>query len=253
MSNQLFDLTGRVAIVTGASAGLGARFASVLHRAGASVVLVARRADRLAALRTQLPRSLAVVGDITDAETRQRVVETTLERYGSIDVLVNNAGVSGPASPAEHYSMERWDRTISVNLSALFQLTQLVAAPMLERRSGSVVNIASAFGLVAAAPVMDAGYAASKGALINLTRELAVEWARRGVRVNSIAPGWFPSEMTSDMTDDDRSQRFVRSGCPMGRMGEEHELDGPLLFLAGDASTYCTGQTIVIDGGWTAR
>ena len=150
-------------------------------------------------------------------------------------------------------TLSRWEETIAVNLSGLFGLTQIVAPVMLRHGRGSIVNMASALGLVAGAPVMDAAYAASKGAVINLTRELAVEWAPKGVRVNAIAPGWFPSEMTADMVEDERSQSFVRRGCPMGRMGSVHELDGAVLFLASDASTYCTGHTLVVDGGWTAR
>jgi NAD(P)-dependent dehydrogenase (short-subunit alcohol dehydrogenase family) len=168
-------------------------------------------------------------------------------------VLVNNAGTSGTPVPAEAYPRERWERTIALNLSGLFDLTQGVAVQMLSQQRGSIVNVASAFGLVAAAPVTDVAYAASKGAIINMTRELAVEWASKGVRVNALAPGWFPSEMTSDMVEDDRSQQYVRRGCPMQRMGHEGELDGALLFLASDASSYCTGHTLVVDGGWTAH
>lgn len=175
------------------------------------------------------------------------------ERFGAIDVLVNNAGVSGPPVASEKHPPERWAQTTAVNISGLFNLTQLAAVPMLEQGRGSIINLASVFGLVANAPVTDAAYSASKGAVVNLTRSLGVEWAMRGVRVNAIAPGWFPSEMTADMTDDDASQRYVARNCPMQRMGREDELDGILLFLAGDGSTYCTGQTISIDGGWTAR
>jgi NAD(P)-dependent dehydrogenase (short-subunit alcohol dehydrogenase family) len=124
---------------------------------------------------------------------------------------------------------------------------------MIAQGRGSIINIASMLGLVAAAPVKEPGYTASKGAVVNLTRELAVEWARKGVRVNAVGPGWFPTEMTADMFVDDRSMEWLERNCPMGRPGTESELDGILLFLASDASSYCTGQTIVIDGGWTAR
>lgn len=248
-----FDLTGRVAIVTGATSGLGRRFAEVLHAAGASVVLTGRRADRLNELTATLERSIAVAGDITRAGDRESVIAATLKRLGRIDVLINNAGVSGDPVPAEHLPAERWTTTIDVNLSSVFSMAQLVATPMLAQAHGSIVNITSVFGLVANAPVMDAAYAASKAGLVNLTRELAVEWAKRGVRVNAIAPGWFPSEMTADMVDDASSQRYIRRSCPMERMGREDELDGVLLFLASDASSYCTGQTIAVDGGWTAR
>jgi hypothetical protein len=141
-----------------------------------------------------------------------------------------------------------------VNLTGLFGLTQLVARSMLARGSGSIVNIGSILGLVASAPINQASYAATKGAVVNLTRELACEWARRGVRVNAIAPGWFPTEMTNEgMFEAEDGLRYLRRNCPMGRGGEPHELDGALLFLAGDASTYVTGVTLAVDGGWTAR
>jgi NAD(P)-dependent dehydrogenase (short-subunit alcohol dehydrogenase family) len=250
---MLLDLTGRVAIVTGASSGLGWRFAEVLHDAGASVVLAGRRAERLEELHRILERSLAVPCDIVDAEQRGDLVQAAVEAFGSVDVLVNNAGLSGAPVPADELPRERWDQTLAVNLSGLFGLTQQVARQMLQQRRGSVINIGSVFGLVGNAPVMDAAYAASKGALVNLTRELALEWATRGVRVNTIAPGWFPSEMTAGMVEDEASQRYIRRSCPMQRMGREEELDGALLFFASDASSYCTGQTLAIDGGWTAR
>lgn len=249
----LLDLTGRVAIVTGASSGLGWRFAQVLHEAGATVVLAGRRAERLEELHGLLERSLAVPCDIVDAEQRGDLVRAAVAAFGSVDVLVNNAGVSGASVPAHELPWERWNQTLSVNLSGLFGLTQHVARQMLQQCRGSIINIGSVFGLVGNAPVMDAAYAATKGALVNLTRELALEWATGGVRVNTIAPGWFPTEMTADMTEDEASQRYIRRSCPMQRMGREEELDGALLFFASDGSSYCTGQTLAIDGGWTAR
>jgi hypothetical protein len=248
-----FDLTDRVVLVTGATGGLGRRFAQVLHGAGASVVLAARRADRLDELHRTLSRSVPVPCDVSDPAQRAHLVEAALAAFGRIDVLVNNAGVSGPAVDSETHPWQRWQQTLEVNLSGLFGLTQLVARHMLAEGRGSVVNIASVFGLVANSPVNDAAYAATKGAVVNLTRALGVEWANRGVRVNAIAPGWFPSEMTADMVDDEASQRYVQRFCPMQRMGREDELDGAVLFFAADASRYCTGQTLAIDGGWTAR
>ena len=252
-SPRPFDLTGQVAIVTGATSGLGRRFAEVLHAAGANVVLTGRRADRLDELAGKLTRAIAVPADITNADQRAEVFGAALNRFGRVDVLVNNAGVSGDPVAAESMPAQRWATTIDVNLSCAFAMAQLAAAPMLAQSHGSIVNVTSVFGLVANAPVMDAAYAASKAALVNLTHELAVEWAMRGIRVNAIAPGWFPSEMTAGMIDDESSQRYIRRFCPMQRMGHEDELDGILLFLASDASSYCTGQTIAIDGGWIAR
>jgi NAD(P)-dependent dehydrogenase (short-subunit alcohol dehydrogenase family) len=247
--------TPRVAVVTGASSGLGDRFARVLHGDGASVVISARRADRLAALREELgpERVLAVPCDLSDESARADLIDITVEHFGRVDILVNNAGLSHPG-PAEHETLEEWDAVLQVNLTALFSLCQHTGRVMLAQGSGSIVNVASILGLVAAAPFAQASYAASKGAVVNLTRELACQWARRGVRVNAIAPGWFLSEMTREgVFEDERSLDYVRRNCPMGRTGEPHELDGLLLLLAGEGSSYITGQTIAADGGWTAH
>jgi NAD(P)-dependent dehydrogenase (short-subunit alcohol dehydrogenase family) len=171
---------------------------------------------------------------------------------GRIDVLVNNAGIGSPI-PAEDEPVERFAEVLDVNVTALFALTQLVGRTMIERGSGSIVNIASILGLVASAPIKQASYTASKGAVVNLTRELAVQWARKGVRVNAIAPGWFPSEMTAEMFADPASMTFLERNAPMARGGRPDELDGALLYLASGASSYVTGQVLAVDGGWTAR
>lgn len=250
----LFRLDGQVAIVTGASSGLGDRFARVLHAAGAHVVVAARRADRLDALAADLgDRVTAVAADLTVADDRVRLVEVAESVTGAIDVLVNNAGHSDP-TPAESETLEHFVGTMDINLVAPFHLSQLAGRSMLARGSGSIVNIASILGLVASSPMKDATYCASKGALVNLTRQLGCEWGRKGVRVNALAPGWFPSEMTqADMFDDEGGAAFVARNAPMGRPGQTDELDGALLYLAGPASTYVTGQILAIDGGWTAR
>ena len=247
-----FRLDGQISIVTGASGGLGARFSRVLHAAGSTVVLTARRLDRLEVLAADLPGSLAVACDVSVDADLERLAATTIERFGRIDVLVNNAGIGTPM-PAEDEPIEHFRRVVDVNLNALFLLSQLVGRQMIAQGHGSIVNIASMLGLVASAPIKQASYTASKGAVVNLTRELGAEWGRKGVRVNAIAPGWFPSDMTNEMFGDESSMSFVRRNSPMGRGGEEHELDGVLLFLAGSASSYVTGQTIAVDGGWTAR
>lgn len=252
MSGGLFDLDGRVAIVTGASGGLGERFARVLAGAGAQVVAAARREDRLAALAADVPGLVPVACDVAVDADLERLVETTVERFGAPHVLVNNAGISIDA-PAEDERREDFRRVMAVNLDAVFVLSQLCARHMLDAEGGSIVNIASIMGLVAGAPVNQASYCASKGAVVNLTRELGAQWARRGVRVNAIAPGFFASEMTTQIMGDERSAKWLRRNTPMGRPGEADELDGALLFLAGGASTYVTGQTIAVDGGWTAR
>jgi NAD(P)-dependent dehydrogenase (short-subunit alcohol dehydrogenase family) len=249
----LFRLDGRVALVTGASSGLGNRFARVLHAAGASVVVTARRADRLDALAADLgDRVAAVPADLVSAEQVAALAMAAENAFGRIDVLVNNAGMGNPG-PAAEFDLDDWRATIDVNLTALFQLTQACARGMLARGDGVIVNVASILGLVASAPIASAAYTASKGAMIQLTRELAVEWARRGVRVNALAPGYFRSEMTDQLADDERSLAYLQRNAPMARMGNPEELDGAILFLASGASSYMTGHTLVIDGGWTSR
>jgi NAD(P)-dependent dehydrogenase (short-subunit alcohol dehydrogenase family) len=251
---RLFRLDGATAVVTGASSGLGDRFARVLHAAGATVVVAARREERLAQLVEDLgDRVIAVPADLTVAEDRERLVSRAVEATGALAVLVNNAGHSSPVA-AERETLEHFSATMDINLVAPFHLSQLAGAHMLAAGRGSIVNIASILGLVASAPMKDASYCSSKGALVNLTRQLGCEWGRKGVRVNAIAPGWFPSEMTqADMFDDDGGAQFVARNTPMGRAGELSELDGALLFLASEASSYVTGQILAIDGGWTAR
>ena len=248
-----FRLDGRVALVTGASAGLGARFARVLHGAGAEVVLVARRADRLEALAAELPGAVVAPADLAVAEQREAAVATALEAHGRVDVLVNNAGISDGPQPAEAEETADFAAAVEVNLTATFHLSRLVAPGMLERGRGSIVNVTSIHGLVASSPNRQAGYVASKSGLVGLTRELAVQWASSGVRVNAVAPGYFATDLTGEMIASDSGQAWIERNTPMRRIGAEHELDGALLFLASDASTYVTGQTLAVDGGWTAR
>ena len=238
-------------MVTGASSGLGAHFASVLHGAGAQVVLTARRADRLESLAAGLPGAHVIVADMADDADRERLVAGALARFGRVDVLVNNAGVGGSVA-VEDETLERFRTSMEVNVTALWHLSKLCAPSMITTGSGSIVNVASMLGHVGSTPVKQAHYCASKGAVVNLTRELALQWARKGVRVNALCPGWFPSEMTDGMDTDEASQRYIAANSPIPRMGRLDELDGALLLLASPAGSFLTGQSLVVDGGWTA-
>ena len=250
-STALFRLDGKVAIVTGASSGIGAHLAEVLASAGAQVVLAARRKDKLESVISSIGESASGVQcDVTKDSDLEALVDFAVKKFGRIDICVNNAGISDP-EPAEKESPEKFRSIMAVNLESVFVLSQLVGRVMLEAGQGSIVNISSIAGLLASGQIPQASYAASKAAVVNLTRELAAQWARRGVRVNAIAPGWFPSEMTHGMFGDPHGQDFIRKRCPMGRTGELYELDGPLLLLASKAGSYIAGETIVVDGGWS--
>ena len=251
---QLFRLDGRVAVVTGASSGMGVAMAEGLAAAGAAVVLLARREERLAkvcaAIEATGGTAHALRCDVArDADVEHAVCET-LDRHGRVDVLVNNAGTVDVV-PAEEESVAGFAGILDVNLTGAFRCARRVGREMLRRGEGSIINVSSILGIVGSGQVPQASYAAAKGGLISLTRELAAQWARRGLRVNSLAPAWFPTEMTASMFAQERAQQWMASRTPLGRPGELRELIGPLLFLASDASSYVTGHTLAVDGGWT--
>lgn len=246
-----FDLTGRVAIVTGASSGLGEGFARTLAEAGATVHAAARRVDRLQALADEVPGIVPVACDVTDPAARRELVERA-SAAGPIDVLVNNAGKPGPPDALTE-SDEEFTSLLELNLTAGFHLAVGVVGSLPEGHRTSIINVSSVVGLVSTAPIGGAGYAASKAAVIGVTRELAGQWGRRGVRVNALVPGWFDTEMTDGLFTNDKSATWVRRGTMLNRGGATGEVDAPLLFLASDASSYMTGQVLVVDGGWTAR
>jgi NAD(P)-dependent dehydrogenase (short-subunit alcohol dehydrogenase family) len=243
------ELTGRVALVTGASVGLGERFARVLDAAGASVVMTARRRERLDSVAADLHDPLVSDGDITDAAYRQELVAATLDRHGRLDILVNNAGAND-SGRLERQTLEELTSIIDLNLVAVMDMCRLAAPLLFKSEHASVVNIASMYGVVASISPM-AAYNATKGAVVNFTRNLASQWGSRGIRVNALAPGFFPSEMTG-MLEDEEWASWIRSRTLLGRTPAIEEIDGPLLFLASDASSYVTGHTLLVDGGWTA-
>lgn len=247
-----FRLDDKVVLITGASSGLGARFARVASAAGAAVVVAARRAERLAELVDELDDAHAVEVDLTAPGGPEACVARSIELAGRIDVLVNNAGISQVA-PALDFSTEDFRHEIEIDLVAPFALAREVARDAITNdRSASIINIGSILGEVGGGKLRVPGYAAAKGGLHNLTRELASQWGRKGVRVNAIAPGWFETEMNDAMFSDGGGQAYMESGAAMGRPGIEGELDGAMLYLASDASSFVTGHVLQVSGGWTA-
>jgi gluconate 5-dehydrogenase len=250
---DLFDLEGRSAIVTGGGAGLGQYFAEALAEAGADLVLCARKAERCEATAAALRRdfgvkAVAMACDVRDKEQVQAVVARALSEFGSVDILVNNAGTSWGA-PAADYPLEGWQKVLDVNLTGLFLCAQAAGRAMITAGRGKIVNIASVAAFGGAPPeLMNAiAYNTSKGGVVAFTRDLAVKWARHGINVNALAPGWFPTEMSRLVLE--RSGEAFLERIPLRRFGEPADLKGALLFLASDASNFVTGQTLVVDGG----
>ncbi len=247
-----FRLDDKVVLITGASSGLGARFARVASAAGATVVVAARRAERLAELVDELDDAHAVEIDLTAPGGPEACVARSIELAGRIDVLINNAGISQVA-PALDFSTEDFRHEIEIDLVAPFALAREVARDAITNgRPASIINIGSILGEVGGGKLRVPGYAAAKGGLHNLTRELASQWGRKGVRVNAVAPGWFETEMNDAMFSDGGGQAYMEAGAAMGRPGIEGELDGAMLYLASDASSFVTGHVLQVSGGWTA-
>jgi gluconate 5-dehydrogenase len=255
--SNLFSVKGKTIILTGASSGIGVTMAEGLAAAGANVVLAARRVDAIQTLARKLAQAggtaLAVHCDVADSASVAAMVKTAWEHFGYVDVLVNNAGVAADAGlMPEHIPDEAFAQTIQVNVMGTWYCAQQVGQRMLaDGRGGSIINIASIMG-IAGQQNGPAAYQTSKAAVINMTRNLANSWADRKVRVNAIAPGWFPSEMTAGWFAIPQFLARFLEETPMNRVGEPEELMGPLLFLASDASSFVTGHTLVVDGGVTA-
>ena len=251
---QLFDLSGKVALVTGGSRGLGQEMAEGLAEAGASLMLLARREQWLGpTVRAMKGRGFQCEGmvcDVSKPDEIQAAVSKTLSAYGQIDILVNNAGVVWGA-PAEEMPLDKWQMVLDIDLTGAFLFCQAVGREMIRRRFGRIINIASVGGLKGSLPSGPhvSAYAAAKGGLIALTRELAAKWGQYGIRVNAIAPGFFPTRMSEKTLAQGLPE--IEARIPIGRVGREGELKGVAVFLASDASNYISGQTIVVDGGAT--
>jgi len=252
---KLFDLTGRTAIITGGSRGLGLQMAEALGEMGARVALTARKQDELDGAVAQLAKqkidAAAFACDIGRREAIAPVAEAILKKYGKVDILVNNAGATW-GSPAEDHPLEAWDKLVNVNLSGMFVLTQMIAKrSMIPAKKGRVINIASVNGVQANDPrlVRTAAYVATKHGVIGLTRQLAAEWGRYGITVNAICPGFFPSKMTKATLG--RDLQMIIDATPGGRVGNDEDLKGATVLLASDAGAHITGQALVVDGGAT--
>ncbi|MFQ5381527.1 MAG: SDR family NAD(P)-dependent oxidoreductase [Dehalococcoidia bacterium] len=249
----LFDLTGRVAIVTGAGRGLGRSIALALAEAGADIVAAARTASEVeavaAAVRGLGRRAAAVVADVTQPAQCERMVDEACGRLGGIDILVNNAGIN-VRKPVLEVSPEEFRSVVETNLFGYFYAARAAGRVMVARGGGKVINISSIMGRVAL-PAQSA-YASSKGGIDQLTRVMALEWATSGVQVNGVAPTYFETELTRPLFEDPERREFITGRTPMGRWGKPEELAGAVIFLASSASDYVTGETILVDGGWTA-
>lgn len=250
---ELFDLTGKTAIVTGGSRGIGVEMAEALAEAGANLMLCARREEWLNETTEEFRKQgFSVAGkvcDVSKADDVQAVVDETIAQFGRVDILINNAGISWGAMP-EEMPLAQWQKVLDVNLTGCFLMAQAVGREMLKHESGSIINIASIAGMTSSANgPFYAGYVASKAGLIGLTRELAASWGRKGIRVNAIAPGFFHSRLADKVID--IYERSIQETNVIPRVGDEGELKGITVFLASDASSYITGQTIAVDGGMT--
>ena len=250
-ANSLFDLRNKVALVTGASSGLGRRAAIVLSAAGAQVIGVARRRDALEELRKEIGNNFSFcVGDIAQRDNMESLLSDASSEVGMPDILVHAAGLN-PRQTADEVTSEGWDKTFEINLSAPFFLSQAAISVMKARGWGRIVNFASLQSTRAFPGGL--AYGASKGGIAQLTRAMAEEWSRDGICVNAIGPGFFPTELTKSVFDDaERAERNAMQTC-IGRNGKLEDIDGPLLFLCSDASAYVTGQVLMVDGGFTAK
>jgi len=246
----VFDLTWKTALVTGASRGIGAAIAAAFVRAGAKVAVNSRGAEQLRKTADEVGAAVVLPGDVTDEQAAQEVVAGAIEGLGQLDVIVNNVGGNGVMVPFPQLRFAGWTKVMRLNVDSAVHVLQAAAPHLLVRRTGSVINVASVAGL-SATPAM-AQYGASKAALISLTRTLAVEWASTGVRVNALCPGWTATDLNRTLWENEEVYAGLTATIPMGRWARAEEMAGPAVFLASDASSFMTGQTLVVDGGQTA-
>lgn len=252
---NLFDISGKIAVITGASSGLGAQFARILADQGASIALLARRKERLDELAAELEnkgtKCLSIKCDVTQEKEVEEAVKSIQKYFGRIDILVNNAGVANGLK-AEEQTKEEWERVIDANLTGVYVMAREVGKVMIAQKYGKIINLGSIHSntVINSDISTITAYCASKGGVQMLTKALAAEWARYNITVNAIGPAYFPSEMTAEGTAREEFHKFVESRCPMKRIGRDGELNGALVYFASDASSYTTGQLLNIDGGW---
>ncbi|GHT79559.1 short-chain dehydrogenase [Actinomycetota bacterium] len=252
---NLFDLSGKVALVTGASSGLGVQFAKALANQGADLAIVARRLDKLEGAKAEIEalgvRCFATTCDVLNVDEIKRAIGEVKEHFGRIDILVNNAGVARNF-PAESQPDDDWNAVINTNLNSVYFVAREVGKVMIEQEYGKIINVGSIHSNVSMRGLGISAYCASKGGVQMLTKDLANEWAKYNITVNAIGPSYFKTEMTDKVIDSPEFQQLLKAYCPMGRAGLPGELDGALVYFASDASSFTTGQLLQIDGGWTA-
>jgi gluconate 5-dehydrogenase len=249
---NLFDLSGKVAVVTGTSRGLGQYFGRALAQAGADLVITSRDKSRLADFKEEIEdlghKALPVELDVLNESDINNMVRAAVDEYGRIDILVNNAGLN-IRHPATEFSWDEWDTVLNTNLKGAFFVAQAVGRQMIKQRYGRVVNVGSCtcvFGMEGIGP-----YCASRGGILQLSRSLAAEWGRHGITVNVLAPGWFKTAQNQALYDNEKWVEYITDRIPLGRPGRPNDLDGTVIFLASDASAYITGQLLLVDGGFT--
>lgn len=253
--NDLFSLKGKIALVTGASSGLGVQFATALAKQGADVAIVARRVEKLNMVKEDLEKLgvkvLPVQCDVNDVEQIKSAVAKVKDHFGRIDILVNNAGIA-VVEPAELQSDEDWEKMIRVNLNAVYYFARETGKIMVDQKYGKIVNIGSIHSTVAMPGLPISAYATTKGGVMMMSKALANEWAKYNITVNTLGPSYFESEMTQDVISQESFGQVLQTYCPMGRAGKKGELDGAVIYFASDASSFTTGQYLAVDGGWTS-